>query len=308
VRQGTAIIEVGINEGVTRARNPHVPYSPAECADDAGRCAEAGAAVVHWHARDPESGEQRAADPDLYGDALDRMRADSDVVAYPTYPTQPPDDLEARLGHCWALRERHGLEMAPIDIGSVNVVTWDEQARDFAGDVDTLSGRSIVANSLGFTLAALERFDALGLAPSVAAFDVGFTRTMVMLVESGRLHEPVFFKIFLSGAWAAGPYPSEDALDFHLRQIPDGLDVEWLVVPYLVGDAELVERLCRHALERGGGIRVGIGDNPAADPAATNAELVERAAGWVADAGREPATAADVRARFALTTAKEIRA
>ena len=305
----TALIEVGINEGVMRAANPHVPYSPAECADDARRCCDAGAAVVHWHARDPESGEQRAADPDLYGEALEGMRSTSDVLAYPTYPTQPPDDLDARLGHCWVLRERNKLEMAPIDIGSVNVITWDEQAHDFAGDVDTLRGRSVVANSLGFTLAALERFDALGLLPSVAAFDVGFTRTMVMLVESGKLREPVFFKIFLSGAWAAGPYPSEDALDFHLRQIPDGLDVEWMVVPYLVGDGALVERLCRHALERGGGIRVGIGDNPRADPDATNAELVERAAGWVAAAGRTPATPADIRERLSLPLPeKEIRA
>jgi uncharacterized protein (DUF849 family) len=300
VNADRCVVEVGINEGVMRAANPHVPYSPAECADDARRCHDAGAAVVHWHARDPATGEQRAADPDLYGEALDGMRATSDVLAYPTYPTQPPDDLDARLGHCWTLRERHALEMAPIDIGSVNVITWDERAHDFAGDVDTLRGRAVVANSLGFTLAALERFDALGLVPSVAAFDVGFTRTMVMLVESGRLHEPVFFKIFLGGAWAAGPYPSEDALDFHLRQIPDGLDVEWLVVPYLVGDRALVERLCRHALERGGGIRVGIGDNPAADPAATNAELVGEAVGWVEAAGRTPASSADVRARFAL--------
>ena len=57
----------------------------------------------------------------------------------------------------------------------------------------------------------------------------------------------------------------------------------------------------RH-LAKGGGIRVGIGDNPAAYPDMTNAELVERAVGWCRDAGRAPASADDVRSRFAATT------
>src|SRR5437867_13344702 len=85
-------------------------------------------------------------------------------------------------------------------------------------------------------------------------------------------------EIFLSGAWAVGPFPTEEALDFHLQQIPPDLDVEWVLVPYALDDPALVERLCRHALARGGGIRLGIGDDPAAFPESTNAALVERAA------------------------------
>ena len=296
-----AVIEVGLNEGTTRVHHERVPITPAEIADDALRCEATGAAVVHWHARDPESGEQRAADAGLYGDALDRMHAGGRVIAYPTYPTQPPDSIEDRLGHCWTLRERHGLQVAPIDIGSVNVVTWDADTNEFVGAVDTLAGRTIVQNSLGFTLGALARFDELGLVPSVAAFDIGFTRTMVNLVRAGKLREPVFFKIFLMGSWAVGPAPDEAAIDAHLHQIPDDIDVEWSVVPYTITDPALVERLCRHALERGGGIRVGIGDNPVAHRDATNVELVERAASWVREAGRPLAPAADVRERLSLT-------
>ncbi len=111
----------------------------------------------------------------------------------------------------------------------------------------------------------------------------------------------MFFKIFLMGSWAVGPEPTEAALEFFVRQIPDDLDVEWMAVPYTIEDAALVERLCRCALALGGGIRVGVGDNPAADRDRTNAQLVEAAAGWVAESGRPLATAADVRARFALT-------
>jgi 3-keto-5-aminohexanoate cleavage enzyme len=72
-------------------------------------------------------------------------------------------------------------------------------------------------------------------------------------------------------------------------------------VPYALDDSATVERLCRHALDRGGGIRVGIGDNPAAFPDLTNAELVERAVGWCADAGRPVASPCDVRTHLGIT-------
>lgn len=289
------IIEVGLNEAASRAQNAHVPYSPDECATDAARCADAGAAIVHWHARDPETGEQRLADAELYGAALGPMR-NAGLLAYPSYPIDV-DSVDDRLGHCFALHEHHGLELGPADLGSVSVVVWDEANHTFPV---VGAGSGVVTNPLAFTLEALERYAALGMPPTLGVFDVGGTRTMVMLAQAGHLQEPILLKIFLAGAWAVGPFPSEEALDFHLHQIPDDLDVEWLVVPYALGDAALVERLWRHALARGGSIRVGIGDNPSADPAASNATLVQRAAECVADAGRPLASADDVRARFGI--------
>src|SRR5207247_10890301 len=99
---------------------------------------------------------------------------------------------------------------------------------------------------------------------------------------------------------AARPFPTGDSVRLHLQHIPPVLDVEWVLVPYALDDPALVERLCRHALARGGGIRLGIGDDPAAFPESTNAALVERAARWVAEAGRPLASPADVRRRFGL--------
>jgi uncharacterized protein (DUF849 family) len=298
VERDAAILEVGLNEGVTRAQHSAVPITPQECADDARRCQDAGAAIVHWHARDPASGAQELGNAARYGEALDLMRA-TDVLAYPSYPVDVPDTVDGRLAHVWELREHHGLELAPVDIGSVTTVIWDGKRRGFLG-VDALRSMGVIVNSLPFTLDALERADQLGMTPTLAAFDVGFTRTMVMLSESGRVKPPVLHKIFLFGSFAVGPAPSEAALDAHLAQIPDDLDVEWIAVPSALDDPALIERLCRYALERGGGIRVGIGDNPAAFPTTTNAELVERAAGWATDAGRPIATSAEVRGRLNL--------
>jgi uncharacterized protein (DUF849 family) len=295
VERDALVIEVGLNEAAMREQVPHVAFTPAECASDANSCAGAGAALVHWHARDPVTGAQRLSDAHLYAEALDGMQ-ESGVLAYPTYPIDV-DTVDGRLGHCFALQRDHGLELMPLDLGSVSTVIWDAASASFPfPDIEP----SVVTNPLAFTLGALERGREVGLVPTFGVFDLGGTRTLALLLEAGLVREPVLVKFFLSGSWAVGPFPSEAALDFHLTQLPEGLDVEWIVVPYSLDDPALVERLCRHAIERGGGVRVGIGDNPMADPGATNARWVERAVGWAADAGRPVASSDDVRARLGI--------
>ena len=60
------MIEVALNELATREENPNVPYGPDEIARDAIACAKAGASILHFHARDPKTGEQRWTDTQLY--------------------------------------------------------------------------------------------------------------------------------------------------------------------------------------------------------------------------------------------------
>lgn len=293
------IVEVGCNEGAGRGVNPNVPIGPDEIAADALRCRDAGAAMVHWHARDPDTGEQRLGDVDLYAAALPSMRA-SGLLGYPSYPVDGVAP-RARLDHVWALQAEAGLELAPVDLGSVSTVPWNVHLHDFAG-LDWLRTQSgVVDNPLPFVVDAVDRARGLGMVCTFGAFDVGCSRILAMLHESGRIRGPVVHKIFLSEGWAVGPLPSEAALDLHLAQLPDDLDVEWIVVPYAHSDPTVVERLCRAAIDRGGHVRVGIGDSPGADPTATNAALVERAVGWAAAAGRPVATTDAVRTRLGLT-------
>lgn len=292
------IIEVGANEGAGRGVNPHVPIAPDEVAADGRRCRDAGATMLHWHARDPASEDQMLGDVDLYAAALAPMHADG-LLAYPSYPVDGVAPRH-RLDHVWALHDRAGLELAPIDLGSVSTVPWNAHLHDFVG-LDWLRTQSgIVDNPLTFVVDAVEMAAARGMACTFGAFDVGCSRILGMLHDSGRLTGPVVHKVFLSEGWAVGPKPSEAALDLHVAQLPDGLDVEWMAVPYSHHDPAVVERLCRAALERGGHVRVGVGDSPAANPAATNAELVERVVAWAADAGRPVATPEQVRTRLGL--------
>ena len=296
MKHDAAVIEIGLNEAVTPATQPHVPQAPSECAADARRCADAGAAIVHWHAVDA-SGAQRLADVDLYGSALDDIGGC--VLAYPSYPVDVPDTVDARLRHCLTLRRDHGLELGPLDVSTVNLVLWDPSTACLA-PLEPLGGAEVIRNSLPFVAHALERYYEVGLVPTVAAFDVGSTRAIAALVQAGLLREPALIKIFLWGSPAIGPEPSVEALELHLCQLPSHLDVEWVVVPYGIADPTQIEEIARAALERGGGVRLGIGDSPAAFPDEHNAALAARAARWATEAGRPVASPDDVRERFGL--------
>ena len=293
------IIEVGLNEGAGRGVNANVPITPRECAADALRCRDAGASTIHWHARDPATEQQRLGDSDLYAEALAAMQAGG-LLGYPSYPVDPEVAVGDRLEHVWELHARGLLELAPIDVGSVSTVPWNRQLNDFVG-LDWLRTQSgVVDNPLTFVVDSVERANSLGMPCTFGAFDVGCTRVVAMLSASGRIQGPVLHKVFLSEGWAVGPVPSEAALDLHLEQLPDDLDVEWFAVPYSHSDPSLVERLSRATLERGGHVRIGIGDSPAANPQETNAELVEQVVRWARDAGRPVATTEDVRGRLGL--------
>ncbi len=289
-----AIIEVGLNEAVSPAVHPHVPQQARECAADARRCGDAGASIVHWHAVDDE-GVQRLADARLYGAALDAI--DGCVLGYPSYPIDVPDTVEERVAHCLELRQRHRMEIAPVDVASVNIVVADAVGRAIA-PLEPAPGFDVIRNSFPFIVDALANYGAAGLVATVAAFDLGSTRAIGALAEAGLLDQPVLCKIFLWESPLIGPRPSVEALDLHLRQLPADIDVEWLVVPYGMTDPSGVEELCRAALERGGGVRIGIGDSPQAFPDATNAQLVDLAARWAADAGRPVAGVEALRSRL----------
>ncbi|MFO0689125.1 MAG: 3-keto-5-aminohexanoate cleavage protein [Myxococcota bacterium] len=277
------LIEVAINEAVTRAQHRFVPVTPEECAADAIASVRAGASFAHWHA------------PDLaaYATAWRAMRA-ADVIAYPSYPNEPPDDVDARLGHCFELALRDGLEMAPLDLGTAHTILWDGER---------LGGGGTLANPLAFLERAAARYARAGVIPNLASFDLGHTRLAVRLARAGFLEPPLVLKIYLSDTWLVGPTPSRASLDLHLAELPDDLEIDWLVVPFLVHARSTFETLCRHALERGGGFRVGIGDNPALFPDARNAELVEQVQPWIEASGRRVATTRDVRMRRRGATA-----
>ena len=77
------IIEVRINEYTMRDANPNVPYSPAEISTQALECWREGASIIHYHARDPQTGVPES-DPHLYADTVHRIRNKRDLITMPT--------------------------------------------------------------------------------------------------------------------------------------------------------------------------------------------------------------------------------
>ncbi len=181
-----AIIEVGLNEAVSPAAHPHVPQRPLECAADARRCADAGASIVHWHAVDDAGPHSISADAALYGAALDAI--DGCVLGYPSYPVDVPDTVDDRIAHCLTLREQHRMELAPVDVASVNLVVADATGRAIA-PLEPAPGFDVIRNSLPFVVAALASYRAAGLVATVAAFDLGSTRA-IGCARAGRAPRP----------------------------------------------------------------------------------------------------------------------
>jgi uncharacterized protein (DUF849 family) len=149
----------------------------------------------------------------------------------------------------------------------------------------------------------LDRFAELGLVPNIAVFNAADMRWVALAARVGVLRQPVNIKLFFSDRWVSNNDPDPDVIDFLLSRIPEGIDHETVVVPYAMSSVERSEQLWERALDRGLGIRVGVGDCPWAFPTATNAEMVDRAVEMITRKGLTPATQADLRARVGAPAA-----
>ncbi len=294
------IVEVGLNEATTREENPNVPITPEEIADDILACAEAGAAIIHFHARNPETGDQRTCDAALYREAMRRVReAGCDVLMYPTYApflSGQMDPVQERFGHVLSLADdpEIGLRIGPLDMGSLNLVM---AARgDLLPGADSMPLEfSVYENPVPLLRRMLEEYDARGLISMLAVFEPGHLRLTMILLAAG-LGDNASLKFFLSDRWVHGPLPGPDGLDDYLRML-DRLrgdrQIEWVCAPSGIESQEAVEKLLRHALQRDGHVRVGVGDCPIAANGRTNSQLVAEVVAMARAEGREPASAED---------------
>lgn len=300
------IIEVGLNEAVEREQHPRVPSTPAEIAADILECAAAGASVIHFHARDPKTGEQRYDGTELYREAMSAVRrAGCDIHMYPTYPPYlppGPDPAASRFGHVLALADDPslGLRIGPLDMGTLNL------AMSAAGKLTPASTalpleHSVFANPVPILARMLREYDARGLIVTLSVFEPGHLRTTLALLDSG-LGRRALLKFFLSETWLHGPLPDRSGLEYYVRML-DALrgerEIEWICAPSGLTSPAGVEALVRAAVELGGHIRVGVGDTPVAARGRPNHELVEDVVKIASEHGRPPARPRDLVERFA---------
>lgn len=280
------IIEMRCNETAYKADRPNLPYSPEEIVHDATESQRAGASILHWHARDPETGEPRN-DVELYTEVYRGVREDTDLLLHPTLGYITQMDVRERVEHVLAVNEDPHLrvDMAPVDFGSINVDLWDPEKMDFA------TKDLVYYNPRGRLEDILAIFKEHGIYVSTVAWNVGQARTARRFREMGLLPEPTIWQLFFTGeVMPDGAAPTMDGLRAMVEQVPPG--EPWSVACYN-GDAMA---LAAWAISLGGHVSIGLGDHHYGRfGTPTNAELVRRVAGLAETLGRPVATPEQTR-------------
>ena len=290
---GKVFIEVRANEYTMRDRNPNVPWSPEELAADAAACRDAGAAVFHFHARDPETGAASGV-VEHYADTLRRIKATTDLVVMPTLGASTIPDPGERVAHIPVLAADRATrpDLAPVDLGSFNVDPFDPVTATFRTE-DLVYHTSV--RSLRQIIGTVRD---VGVAPMAALWNVGSARLLGAFLQTGDLVAPTYAQVTLSNGFLSAHPGTERGLTAMLDFLPEHRGVVWSMLCF---GADLLP-LVPLAVERGGHVAIGLGDHPYTElgAAPTNADVVAEVVRIVRSLGREPATPTDVRAALAL--------
>jgi uncharacterized protein (DUF849 family) len=278
--------------GATQDRSPHVPRSPRQIADSAIDAARAGAAVVHCHVRDPDTGAPSRR-LDLYREVTDLIRAsDVDVVLNLTAGmggdivfggTDAPFPLAAGTDMVGAAeRVAHIAQCLPeictLDCGTMNFAEADY----------------VMTNTPGMLRAMGRMMTDLGVKPEIEAFDTGHLWLAKQLVSEGILDAPALVQLCMGVPWGA-----PDDLNTFMAMV-NNVPQDWTFSAFSLGRNQMAYAAA--AVLAGGHVRVGLEDNLWLDKGvlATNAQLVERAVGIVEGMGARVMTPAEVRAKLGL--------
>ncbi len=288
MRRSPVIVEVRANEYTGRARNPNVPFSPEELAADAAACREAGAAIFHWHARDPGTGAPSTA-VERYGETARLVKAGTDLITMPTLGANTLPTAEERTAHITAMAADAATrpDLAPVDLNSINVDPWDPVERRY-GTEDL-----VYLNPVRMLRRLVELITTAGVKPMLALWTVGAARTLGAFCDMGLVAEPLYAQATLSDTITSAHPASTAGLRAILDFLPPGRAVEWSVLTF--GSNAL--SLLGSAVEAGGHVALGLGDHPYPElgPAPTNADVVAAAVSIVRALGAEPATPAQAR-------------
>ena len=266
----------------TRAQSPAIPYTPDEIAAEARRSVEAGAAIVHIHARQDDG--RPAYDVDTYAriDAAVRRDCPDVIINYSTGAVGV--GREERAAHIAALRP----DMAALNMGSMNYAIYSAKNKAFYHD-------HVFANPFADILFFLEVMNAAGTRPEMECFDTGHIHNSAPLIDMGLLRPPYQFSLIMG---VLGGIPGTTR---HLVQQVDNLPAgaHWQVIGIGARQWPLVAA----AITLGGNVRVGLEDNlyvSAGQLARSNGELVAKAAELVRLVGGEVASVAEARTQLQL--------
>ena len=287
------ILEARINEYAMRGENPHVPWTPDEIAESAARCREAGASIVHFHARKPDGSPEHSVE--VYADIIRKIRAKSDILIHPTLGWFSNDEDPAGRTKCVTTLAKDPAtkpDFAPIDTGTINLDQYDPSTKTFS------HAERVYKNRTDTLELYAREFRVAGIKPVLVCWSVGFIRRAAALIEMGLIDEPAYFLLNMTdGPYITGHPGTPAGLEAHLRFLPKNRRLEW--ASNVVGGDLL--KLTAMSAERGGHIAPGIGDYAYRELGSpTNEQVVSMAAAGARKAGREIASVEDTRELLGL--------
>lgn len=280
--------------GGTQDKSPHVPRSPEQIANSAIDAAKAGAAVVHCHVRDPETGVP-SRDLGLYREVTDRIRdAEVDVVLNLTAgmggdivfgPTENPFPVNEAATDMIGATERmaHIAECLPeictLDCGTMNFAEADY----------------VMTNTPGMLRAMGQMMTDLGVKPEIEAFDTGHLWFAKQLVKEGILDPNALVQLCMGVPWGA---PND--INTFMAMV-NAVPSDWTWSAFSLGRDQMP--YVAQSVLAGGNVRVGLEDNLFLEKGvlATNAQLVERAVTVIENMGAKIIGPEAVRKKLGLT-------
>lgn len=280
--------------GGTQDKSPHVPRSPKQIADSAIDAARAGAAIVHCHVRDPNTGAASRR-LDLYREVTDLIRsAEVDVVLNLTAgmggdivfgSAEAPFPVNEKATDMIGASDRlaHIRECLPeictLDCGTMNFAEADY----------------VMTNTPGMLRTMGSMMTELGVKPEIEAFDTGHLWFARQLVSEGTLTSPALVQLCMGVPWGA---PNDlNTLMAMVNAIPE----DWTWSAFSLGRDQMPYAAA--AVLAGGNVRVGLEDNIFLEKGvlATNAQLVEKSVKVIEGMGARIIGPQEVRTRLDLT-------
>lgn len=269
----------------TREQCPAIPYTAREIAEEARRSVDAGAAIVHIHARQDDG--KPAFDVESYRriDEAVRELCPEAIVNYSTGAVGI--DRETRIRHIRVLKPH----MAALNMGSMNYAIYSSKKKAFYHD-------HIFENSFTDIRYYLEAMNEAGTIPEMECFDLGHINNAEPLRDLGLIPKNACYSLVMG---VLGGVPATTKNLVHLvESLPR--EADWQVI----GIGHVQWPMLAAGITLGGGIRVGLEDNFYLRPSAmanSNADLVAKAARLVEDLGGSVATPSQARERLGLAHA-----
>lgn len=281
--QDKVIISAALTGAATnRSHCPHIPYTPVELGEEAERAVDAGAAIVHIHAREDNGMPSWRTEVFEAITREVRQRCPDVIINYST----------GAIGLSTADRIKHlpatKPDMAAFNMGSMNYAIFSKKQKQFFWN-------GVFENSFDTMIAVVKSMTENGITPEMECFDTGHIRNAEPLREMGLLPANACYSLVM-GVLGGIPATPENLMH-QISQVPKG--EFWQVIAISRKQWQMAAIAC----SMGGNFRVGLEDNfylPNNEMATSNGECVEWGVKLARMMGREPATIAETRAMLKI--------